>query len=198
MHVLNPRHTRFFKPVTKDQYLRFWIGKLTIDINKDSQQLEESKSNFKLMADNTALKSTLPEIEKSINAFIKWISYLKGKKLQFQKRLDGLSTEEKKAPAYYAMYADAPAMIDKNGKYVEDISGHLPYEPAEDNDTLYRTPIYNFVKNPFDAKLPKAAFQLIVIKDPFSQREKNRIEELLDTEFYPLLSFKDIEALMYK
>jgi len=198
LHVLNPRHSRFFKPVTKEQYLRFWIGKLTLDINRDSKQLEESKSNLKLMADNAALKSTIPEIEKSITAFIKWISYLKAKKQQFQKRLDGLSTDEKKAPAYYAMYTDAPAMIDQNGKYVENISGHLPYEPAEDNDTLNRTPLYNFAKDPFDPKLPKTAFQLIIIKDPFSEGKKNRIKELIDKEFYPLLNFKDIAQLMYK
>ncbi len=54
------------------------------------------------------------------------------------------------------------------------------------------------VKNPFDAKLPKAAFQLIVIKDPFSEGDKNKIKELLEGQFYPLLSFKEIAALMYK
>jgi len=198
VYVLNPRHTRLFKPVTKEQYILFWIGKLGLDIQKDSKQLEESKLSMGEIAGNPTLKASMPEIEKNMNAFVKWLNYLKDRKQYFIKKLAGLSTEEKKEPAFYAMYADGPALIDKNGKHVENISGHLPYEPAEDTDTLYRTPLYTYVIDPFNSTIPITAFQLIVIQDPFSENVKNRLKTILDEKFYPLLSFKEIADLMYK
>jgi hypothetical protein len=89
-------------------------------------------------------------------------------------------------------------MIDKNGKYVESISGLLPYGPAAETDTLLRTPVYTFINDPLDSKLPKIAFQLIFVVDPFREDEKHGMKDLLDKHFYPLLSFKELAALMYK
>lgn len=197
-YVLNPRHTRFFKSITQEQYIRFWIGKLSLDIDKDTKQVEEGKSNLAEISGNPTLRTSIPEIQKNLNAFIKWVDFLKGKKKYYEKKLANLSPEEKKLPAYYAMQADGAAMMDKNGNYKENISGHIPYEPAEGTDALFRTPIYTFINEPFDSKLPKAAFQLIVIVDPYREGEKDEIKEVLDKQFYPLLSFKEIAELMYK
>ncbi|MGZ5134334.1 MAG: hypothetical protein ACXWCG_04260 [Flavitalea sp.] len=109
-----------------------------------------------------------------------------------------LSAEEKRAPAHHTLYTDIATMMDKNGKYVENISGRIPYEPAESGDTVMRTPIFTFINDPWDGKLPKSAFQLIMIPYPFRQGVTGVIRTLIDNQFYPVLSVKDILALMYK
>lgn len=198
LYILNPKHTAFFKPITREQYIRFFIGKLGLDIKKDAKQVEENKANFAEIAGNPAMSNSLPELQKIQNGLIKWVNFLKSKKQYYEKKLVELSLKEKNAPAYYAMYSDLATIMDRNGKYVENISGHIPYESAEITDTLYRTPIHTFINNPFDEKLPKSAFQLIVIKDPYWEEAKNEIKDVLDKEFYPNLSFKDMAELMYK
>ena len=196
-HVLNDRQTKFFKPITQEEYLKFWIGKLGLDIDKDEKGLDESKSNLALIANNPALKD-IPELEKQLKAYAKWVDFLKSRKQYFEKKLAQMSAEEKKASAHYALYTDIASMMDKNGKYLENISGRIPNEPAEVGDTVMRTTIFTFVKDPWDATLPKSAFQLIMIPYPLRDNVTGEIKALIDNHFYPALSFNDLSALMYK
>ena len=79
LYILNANHARFFKPILQG----LWIANLGLDIDKDKKQLEESKSNLTEMAGKPALKETIPEIEKQLSAFIKWINFLKSKNQLF-------------------------------------------------------------------------------------------------------------------
>jgi hypothetical protein len=197
-YIINPRRTGYFRSITNEQYIKFWIGKLELDIVKDQKALEESKANFKEAASNPLLKEAIPELEKQLKGFAKWIDYLKGRKQYFERKLVDLPAEEKKAPAHHALYKNIATIVDKNGKYIEKISGRMAYEPAEAGDTLHKTPIFTFINDPFDLKLPKTAFQLLVIADPYRGGEQGELKELLEKHFYPVLSFKEIAALMYR
>lgn len=198
LFVINPRMTPFFKPVTLEQYIRCVIVKLSTDIKKDEIGIEENKVSISEMERMPSLQASITEIKKAQNSFIKWVNFQKSKKLYYETKLTQLSQEQKNAPVYTAVYDDIASTMDRNGKHVENISGRLPYEPASIADTFLRKPVYTFINDPFDAKFPKSAFQLIVIRDGFRKDQKDEIIDFLDKEFYPNLSFKNIIALMYK
>lgn len=198
LFIINPRMTPFFKSITLEQYIRCVIAKLGTEIKKDEKGIEENKATMLYMEKTPALQASIPEIKKAHNSVIKWVDFEKSKKLFYEKKLIELSREEKNAPAFTAVFDDIATIMDRNGKYVENISGRLPYEPAAITDTFVRRPIHTFINDPFDAKLPKSAFQLIVINDPYWEELKYEIKDVLDKEFYPNLSFKAIADLMYK
>lgn len=88
------------------------------------------------------MSNSLPELQKMQNGLIKWVDFLKNKKQYYEKKLTELSLKEKNAPAYTAVYSDVATIMYKNGKYVENISGRIPYEPATITDTFLRKSIH--------------------------------------------------------
>ena len=195
LYVLKPKSAVFFKPVTKEQYIRFWIGKLSIDIDKANKQIEENKLNLVKMEKNTSVYTSLPEVKKAHEAFVKWTNFLKEQKQHYQRKLGQMTLDDKKAAAHYTMPTeDIAVMMNREGEYLEKISGHIPYEPAETNGI----PVFTYIKDAFDSGLPKSAIQLMIIEDPYGEGETDELKELLDKQFFPILSFKEIFGLMYK
>lgn len=198
MYILHSQSIFFFKPATKEQYMQVWIKKLSTDIDEANKQIEENKQNLMEMEKNPALYTSLPEIKKAQEAFLKWANFLKEKKQYYEKQLAEMTVEEKKGPAYYAMYKDMAVMMDRDGKYVENISGHLLYEPAEGGDALFTTPVFTFIKDPFNSRLPKSAIQLLIIEDPYGEGETDDLKKFFDKEFFPVLDFEQLYNLMNK
>ena len=199
LYILMPEKLSFFRPVTTEQYIRFWIGKLSMDIIEAGRQLKESRENLSEIENNPALHASITEMKKAQEAFVKWTNFLKEKKQYYQKKITEMSDEEKKSPAAYAMHTeDLAVMMDRNGKYVETISGHLPYEPAEGKGSFARFPLYTFIRDPFDAHLPKTAIQLLIIEDAFSENRIDEFKDFLYKDFYPALNLKKLHALLNK
>lgn len=196
--VLNPKKTGYFRQLTNEEYYRFFIGKLDLDISRDTVTLNEGKSMLKEAASNKALASTLPELEKQHKAFSRWIAFLKKKKQWYEKNLAEMPAEQKKYPARFAAYAKPARMMDGNGNYLEEITGYVEYEPLHATDTIFTRPVFTFIKQPFDVKLPVGALQLLVIFHAYSQNEQAGIRELLDKCFFPLLPYRELASLMYK
>ena len=80
IYVLNPMGLSFFRPITQEEYLKFFIGKLGLDIEKDKKQLEENITSMAAMANNPLMKTMVPELEVGQNNLKKWIEFLKEKK----------------------------------------------------------------------------------------------------------------------
>lgn len=90
-------------------------------------------------------------------------------------------------------------VLQHKGKLVEKATGDLYDELADDIDAIKTTPLFIFNPNFFNPKLPKTAFQLIVIKDDYRQGWKDsELIPLLQKDFFPLINFKQLAALMSK
>ena len=128
-----------------------------------------------------------------------WLDYLIEKKKVYEQKLASLTEEEKKAPAYAATPKEMAVLMVK-GKYVDKVTGDMPDELADVIDGKNKTPLFHFNPDFFDPKLPKTAFQLIVIRDGFRQawNEKNELMPIVEKDFFPLIDFKALTALMYK
>lgn len=198
LFVLNPRNIPLFRSVSNEEYLKFFTGKLGLDIEKETRNLEEAKRIFVEASSNTALNAVLPELQKQQVGMSRWISFLKEKKEYYTRKLAGMTPEEKKAPASYAAYKNAALMFNSKGEPLEKITGSIDYEPAGGPDAVFSTPIFTFMEQPFDNRLPKTAFQLIVILHAFRLHERHGIKDVLDEKFFPLFPYKELAALMFK
>jgi hypothetical protein len=198
MFVLNPARIRFFRPLTQAEYIRFFIGKLGLDIEKDARQLEENKTLIKEISNSPLQAVSLPELEKANLGLSIWVAFLRSKKNYFEKRLSELSDSALAAPASYVVPKVAAVITDRNGRYVGNITGHLPYEPNEGQDAIFTRDIFTFVKSPFNTRLSPAALQLIVIEHEFSVNEKDPLKDEMDQKFFSLLSYGKLAALMLR
>lgn len=198
LYILRPENKPLFRQLSKQEYYRFFIGKLNIDIKKESLTLEEFQTIISENSKNASTSSILPELRKQQAALKNWVAFLKSKQQNAGQKLVSMSDEEKNSPAYYASYRTTATMVDRNGRYVEAISGHIEYEPLESSDTIYTRPVFTFIEQPFNAKLPKTAIQLIVIFHPFSLDKKSGIKDVLDKQFFPLLPYNELGGMMYK
>jgi hypothetical protein len=197
--VLNPKGLRFFRPVTREEYWKAYIEYLKREIETGTKGLVEGKEALEQMKNNELLKKGVADFEDIQNAMAKWIAFEKSKKEYYEKKLASLAPEEKKAPAIYGIYKDPANIKDRNGNYVEKIAGHLTYEPWEDSkDTILTVPLFTFQEKAFDPKLPKTAFQLIVISSSYDEDGKGHLKELFDKEVFPKLQLKQLAALMYR
>jgi hypothetical protein len=198
MFVLNPRHRPVFLPVTREQYLQLWIGKLKKEVADGWKKDAEFTESIKQFSENPKMKSGVPELEKIQKASQALLRFLDEKRKTYEQRLKALTAEEKKAPAYYSLPTDVANWKDKNGNYKEVITGHMPYEPDEGADAVEVKPLFRFNPEFFDRSLPNTAFQLIALLDCYSEEDHNELKTFLDQEFYPKINFRDIAALMYK
>ena len=196
--VLNPKNKAYFRPVRMEEYIQFFIGKLSVDISKDVKILDESLLTLAEAVKNPILKDVIPELQLQQKVMEKWIAFLKNKKSLYEKKLASMSAEERKAPAAYSIYTDPARTMDPKGQPVETITGHIDYEPAGDPNAILTKSVFTFANQPFDTKMPKAAIQLLVIFHPNPQGERDEIADLLDEKFFPMLSYKALQALMYK
>ena len=197
--VLNPRNIRFFRPVTTEEYLKVFIKKLSGDIDEHTKGLVETQKTIAEFEKNEQLKNSLDGLKKTQSGITKWVAFLKSKKEYYEKKLASLSDKERKAPAIYAMYKNPAVMTDRNGNNLDEISGSLPYAPLESTeDTLATAPLFTFNEKSFEPRLPKTAFQLIVISEAFETSSDKEMKHFFDRELYPSLPFKELAALMYK
>ncbi len=195
LYILNPTGRPCFIPVTKEQFVKLWIGKLGLDIAKEKEVLENIKASYAGVKDNPEAVAGLDEGTKMSNLLI---AFYQEKKKVYEQKLASLSSEEKKAPAYAATPRN-PMVLQHKGKLVEKPTGDLYDELADGIDAIKTTPLYIFNPNFFNPKLPKTAFQLIVIKDDHRQGWKDsELVPLLQKEFFPLIDFKQLGALMSK
>lgn len=195
LYILNPRKRPCFIPATKEQFIKLWIGKLGLDIAKEKGNMEETKGYLQNMKGNA-------EVEASMRQTIKlselWLDFLVEKKKRYEQKLASLTAAEKQAPAYCAMPKDM-AVLQKKGVYVDKVTGDLPNELADGIDAESTSPVFQFNPDFFDPKLPKTAFQLIVIKDGFRQGwNEGELMPIVQEGFFPKIDFKQLEALMYK
>jgi hypothetical protein len=196
LYILNPRIRPCFLPVTKEQFIKVWIGKLGLDIAKEKEKAAEFKSQLNDVKENA---EALANLKETIKLSELWHSFLLEKKKGYEEKLASFTEAEKKAPAYYTTTTKNRAVLEKKGVYVEKVTGDLPNELAEDTDAKSSAPLFQFNPDFFDPKLPKTAFQLIVMKDGYRQGWKDSdLIPLLQKDFFPLIDFKQLTALMYK
>lgn len=198
-YAMNPEGLRFFRPITKEEYLKAFLKKLTKDFDEQSKGIVETKKTLDEFEKNEALKNSLDDLKKTHQEMIKWVAFLKSKKEYYEKKLASFTTEEKRAPAIYAMYKNPAVTHDRYGNSVEKVSGSIPYEPLESmEDTLVTAPLFTFNEKAFDPKLAKNAIQLIVISEAYQVDDDRELKRFLDKELYPFLPLKELAALMYK
>jgi len=197
--VLNPRGRRFFRPITKEEYLKVYIEYLRKEVETGTKGLVEGRDALKEMENNELLKNSLSDFRNIQNAMTKWVDFEKSKKEYYEKKLAALTPEQKRAPAVYAIYKDVANIKDRQGNYVDRISRHLPYEPLEETkDTIVTKALFTFNEKAFDTQLPKTAIQLMVIRDAYDEGDKHFLKEFLDREFFPNIPLKQLAALMYR
>lgn len=196
MYILNPRMRPCFIPVTKEQFVKLWIGKLGLDIAKEREKIQEFKGQLNDLKD---YPEPLANLKLTIKVSEIWIDFLQEKKKVYEQKLASLSEDEKKAQAYAATPKEM-AVLMKKGVYVDKVTGDLPDELADVIDAKSKTPLFNFNPNFFDPKLPKTAFQLIVIRDGFRQawNERSELMPVVEKDFFPNIDFKALTELMYK
>ncbi len=200
--VLNPKQTALFRFVTQEEYLKYFIATLKKQIAEDSVHQTKMKAELAPLRNNPSFKTTLADIESINEAMLKYFGFMKKKKQFYEKKLAMLSPAEKNAPAYRLGHKDL-ALPMKNGKPVEEISGHLEYEPTDDNeDLLFKIPVFTFSENFSSTRLPKGAIQLIVIKSPFIEGDvgsmNNPLKKLVEKEVIPLISYRELAGMMYQ
>ncbi|MFL5742480.1 MAG: hypothetical protein ACJ75B_19810 [Flavisolibacter sp.] len=198
LFILNPRHRACFIPVTKEEFLKLWIGKLGLDIAEREKGMEDLKESIRSLSQNAATKNQTADLEKVQQGSLRWLDFLKEKKKEYERRLSSMSSAEKKEPASYSMPKNVAMMQDRSGNYLEKISGHLPYEPDEGAEAFEVRPLFRLNPDFFDNRLPATSMQLIVFSDCYSEESKDGLKAVLDEEFYPKIDWKDIAALMYK
>lgn len=198
LFILNPAHRPAFKQLTREEYLRFWIGKLGLDIAEHQKGLDEGKESMRAIKANSSLNIDMTEMEKINHGMERWVEFLKNKKKYYEKMLAGLTTAEKKSPAFYSMPKEVAVMQDRDGNYPDKISGHLPYEPAEEGPSFKTAPVLKYNPDFYDPKLPKTAMQLMVIIDCFPDDSKEDLKVFLDDNFYPFIAYKELAGLMNK
>jgi hypothetical protein len=197
LFVFRPRKACFV-PVTQQQYLQFWIGKLEIDIEKEKHQLKEAREGLDVLKGQPEMKAALQEMNKMIEAAAKWIVYLTEKKISLDRVLNQLTAIQRERPAVYAIPENIAVMQDRNGKYVETISGGWPYQPDDGSKALSKGNLFTYNPHFFDPKLPPTAIQLLVIDDGTPVDASNDYKTRLTEEFYGRISYKEIELLMYQ
>ena len=195
LYVLNPRMRPLFIPVTKEEFVKLWVGKLGLDIAKEKEQLAIFKEQINDIKDNA---EALANMKQTIKLSEVWLDYLLEKKKVYDQKLASLTEGEKKEPAYYAT-PKKMAVLQEKGKYVDKVTGDMANEMPDLIEAQSKAPLFRFNPDFFDPKLPKTAFQLIVIKDGFRQGWKeSELMPLIEKEFFPLINFKQLTELMYK
>lgn len=198
-YAINPKGIRFFRPVTKEEYVKAFLKNLTKDYDQQSKGIAETKKTIEEFEKNEALKNSLNDLKITHQEMIRWVAFLKSKKEYYEKKLASFTAEEKKAPAVYAMYKNAALTHDRYGNSFEKISGSIPYEPLESmEDTLATAALFTFNERAFDPTLPKGSFQLIVISEAHQVDDDRELKLFLDQQLYPFLPLKELAALMYK
>jgi hypothetical protein len=198
--VINPRHTTLFRPVTKEEYLKYFIEKLNGEIKEDSLHQIQMNAELAPLKNDPSLKATLDEVERINDGMLKYAAFRKKKKQFYERKLATLSPADKKARAYRIGHKDV-AMPMKDGNPVEEISGHLEYEPVEENeDLVFKLPVFTFNNKFFDQKLPAGAISLIVISSPFKENDVNppALKEIVEREVFPYISYKLLADKMYQ
>jgi len=196
MYILNPRMRACFIPVTKEQFVKLWIGKLGLDIAKEKKKIQEFTGQLNDLKD---YPEPLANLKQTIKMSEIWMDFLQEKKRVYEQKLASLTEAEKKAHAYAATPKEMAVLMVK-GKYVDKVTGDMADEMADLIDGKNKTPLFHFNPDFFDSKLPKTAFQLIVIRDGFRQawNEKSELMPVIEKEFFPNIDFKALAALMYK
>ncbi|WP_217652938.1 hypothetical protein [Flavisolibacter ginsengisoli] len=200
MFIINPRQSALFRPVNREEYLKYYIGKLNAEIKEDSLHQIEMKEELAPLKINPSLKATLEEVQKINDAMLKYDAFKKKKKQFYEKKLAALSPSEKKQPAYRLGHKDVALPL-KDGKPLNEISGHLEYEPDEENeDLMFKLPIFTFNNSFIDKKLPDGAITLIVITSPFKENDVHApdLKEVVEREVFPNIPYKFLAERMYQ
>lgn len=198
--VLNPKGTRLFRPVTKEEYLKVFIEHYEREIRERDKDSADRRNTLEETANNPLFdQKTIDKLRKDFAAMDKFFAYERSKVAYYKKMLANMDAPERKSPARYAMYKKAPLLYDKNGNYFDTISGELMYAPLESTeDTLATRRLFTFNEKAFDPKLPKSAIQLMVIFEAHQVDDDREFKRFLDRELYPQLPLKELAALMYR
>lgn len=223
--VVNPKRLKFFRHVTQEEYLGYWLGKLQYDIDELENGIAEIKKApeafpevdlssvpdslrdkiTKTLAEakkgaDEAMKSVQPEMEKGLRQNEKLLAFYKKKQAYYQQMFKTMTPEKRKAPAYFAYYKHDALVVDQNGNTVENIEGNMQNEPYEGRETLSDVPIlpiYTFIKEPFSKVIPKTGFQLITVVNSYDD-DKNDLKTFIKNEGILKLNYKALADLMYK
>jgi len=198
MYVLNPRRRACFRAVTREEYLRLWIGKLGLDINKETEQLSRDREELKPLLDKPEFQSIRQVSENALKMREGYITFLKERKLYYQHLLAGLTPEQEKSPAFYTLPKDPPIITNANGSYSVRMNGHLNYEPDEGAPAIATGPVLTYSDDFFDTSLPPTVLQLIVIYDGFTEEAKDPLKDFFDEKFYAQFDYRKLADLMYR
>ncbi len=225
--VINPKRIKFFREVTQDEYVRRFLGKLQYDINELENGIAEMKKGPEPFPDvdlssvpdslrdkirktlaearkgaEEVTKSVQPDMEKLLKQNQKYLAFLRTKQSYFQRMLKTMTAEQRQAPAHLVYYENAAVVVDKDGTTVKKIEGHLQNEPYEGVDAAAEIPIlpvYTFAKEPFSKTVPKTAFQLITVHNPYDDdAERDQLKAFIKNDGILKINFKALGDLMFK
>jgi hypothetical protein len=194
--VLNPKGRRFFRPVTKEEYLKVFIENLRKKVEADEKGLTEAKEALAQMENNPLLKKGADDFRQVYNNQVKFVNFEKSKLAHYRKSLATMTAQEKSSPAFCAFYTQKP-IRDDNGNYIEKNFGELLYAPLESTqDTVGTMPLYTYYEKAMDDRLPKTAFQLITVYDAFDMENTSELKKFIDAHVLPNFPYTELMKLM--
>jgi hypothetical protein len=203
-YVINPKQTPFFVPVTKDEYMAFFIERLKIDLDKYKDLLKSTQENITSAQNDPNMKedfrkSLIADDERNIVIWKMWIIYYQDRIKYYTSKKASLTPARQKEQAYAVLPKSFATYKDKKGITLSTITGYLDYEPASDEiDALSTLPLYHINPNFFDHKLPKTSAQLLVFYDIEGGPEHNYLNDKVREHLMPEIDWKAMRDLMYK
>jgi hypothetical protein len=195
LYILNPKRRACFLPVTKEQFVKIWLKKLDMDIEKEKTYQVELKEDVSRMKDNAEV---LKNLEEGMVLSKLQLDFLLEKKKSYEHKLASFSEAEKKAQAFAAS-PKKMAVLQVKGKTVDKVTGDMSFELADGIEARETHPLFIFNPDFFDPQLPKTAFQLMIIRDGFRQNWKeSQLMPLVEESLFPLIDFKQLASLMNK
>lgn len=201
--MINPKGKPCFIPATKEQLVKLWISKLSIEIDKYRKLIEDNKSYLADQKGKTGNEQVIKNLEEGIISYNLWLDYILQKKKAYEDKLASLSAAERNQPAEVGMPVNLAATV-KKGKQVEKVTGDMRDELIDmmPGSVTKKHGVYIYNPDFFDPKLPRTAIQLILIKDTFKIGERfdsdQKVKKLLKEKFFPELDYKALAGMMYK
>ena len=197
--MLNPRQKPCFIPVTTEEYIRFFILKLTHDIDEQTKSLDDYEKVLAEERAETPQPQSLHQNEIAQTVAKNWLDLHKRKLKEYQDMAAHLTEKEKKEPVTVMYPADVIMGMDKKGNPITPLNGYLPYEiNRPEVKSIKVMKLFHYNMDFFDPRLPKTAVQLMLFfylngyeqRDPFETRIRN--------EVFPNVDFKALQGLMYR
>ena len=198
-YLLNPKGRAFFKPVTREEYIRFLVALLQDRLNEKNKhftQFRGGKLPDGIDPNNTKAVSL---VVRNVRADSVWINYYEKRISEYNVMLAAMSNLEKQERAF-AIIPKTPAIEnDKQGHLKEEIQGGFQYELlVNKQDAANIIPLYEYNPTFFDPRLSPPSVQLMVFRGMNPSDKTKEFGQKMKQEFWPSLDFRAFARLMYR